>query len=454
MRPVVLVMFALCACAPSKAKRCERFAGEGLETFMAIANGVGDGLAGRDLPDVAVPEDALAKAKEAAISECMKWPDDFVACMTDGDFDSPECQEAYARKEGIVVPNAGRPGPAPEIRAVGKEVGLVCRGVGCVLDDGLEVRSLTGEPIPTKGELVGVFAAEGSDWTMFAADGDVTLVGPTTVTIKAPRAGPDDGFLTPLSVDPSGLALFDDGSMWRATAPFTADAESCWTKLPQVVPENLSTLESHEVIELAHGKLYRGAGSHLVTFAEDSRPRFHLHAKDDLGLPAVCGDTVFVSAAKAAYALDTVRCRSDGPMSPDQIGGNCVKAHFELPETAWARPARIDHMVFFLAEGRIYQMVDLNKGWVAEVEGDALAVVRRGPASLLLAASHWTADHPARLVSIDPASGRVVMQVDLDGSKLSIFDVELAVTNERVAVLTSGNLYSWSTGTLFASGAP
>lgn len=380
MRPVVLVTFALCACAPSKVER--------------------GAPGGRD--------------------------------------DGP------------------RPGPAPDVRALGQDVVLECAGAGCLLWDGSAACTVAGEAVPSKGDLVGVFAADGRDWTMFARDGDVTLVGPTTVTIKAPRAAPDDPLLTPLAVGSTGLVLFDDGSMWRVAPPPHDDAP--WTKLPPVVSGELSTLDAHEVVELAHGKLYRGAGSRLVSFADDSRPRFELFARDDLGLPAVCGDTVFISAAKAAYALDMVRCRSDAPVSPDEIGGNCVKARFELPETAWARPARLANMVFFLADGHIHQMVDLAKGWVAEVDGDALAIVgdatTRGATPLLLASSHCTMDHPARLVSVDPASGRVLMQIDLPGSKMSLFDVALAVTGDRVAAETSGALYTWSVDALVASSQP
>jgi hypothetical protein len=193
-----------------------------------------------------------------------------------------------------------------------------------------------------------------------------------------------------------------------------------------------------------------GGRMHVMEDGEQT-PRFTLRAKDELGVPLVVGDEVFIGAGREALQLSLTKCRSDGPVGPAELTGEgCIVARLELPEVAYARPVRLGEVVYFLADGRVHQMKGGKKGWAAELEGDELIGVERNGKRLLLAASRWTMDHPARLVALDPDSGETLMQVDLPGSEMTIYDVRLARDGDAVLAATSKRLYRWDLSVLEA----
>lgn len=456
---VITITCAAPACSPSKETRCERFAEQGLGMVMALANKVGDKLAGEDVDDVALSSEDEAEVKKKAIEECMSWPDDFVACVTDGDFDSPECREAYAKKEGLVVQVDGKPGPAPTVREIDKDAGLLCEGGRCLVGIEERLQDPEGRDLGA-GRFVGVVEVAGERALLTAHEGELTFVGKATVKAKAPRHAPDDPLTSPLAVSGDGLALFDDGRIRRLTPPLSEACEGCWRDTPWAIGDAYGSPPSAWDFPEIHARADGGAvvwlqGGTLSVFDKDVQaPRFVLRERDALGTPLVVGERVYIGADKEALALALAKCRFDGPLAVAALelaGDGCVEARFTLPETAFSRPQRLGDAVYFLADGRVFQMKGGQKGWAAEVEADALLALERGGKRMLLAAVHWTMDHPARLVALDPDSGQTQMQIDLPSSEMSIFDVALGADGDALYAQTSRRLYRWELDALAAA---
>lgn len=451
----VAVASALQACSPSKATRCERFAEQGLGMVQGLANALGDKVAGEDLPDVALSPEDEAQAKKKAIEVCLTWPDDFVACVTDGDFDSPKCREAYAKKEGVVVRVDAKPGPAPTVREIDDSAALQCHGERCLIDLGERLQDLQGRDLGV-GRFVGVVELAGERVSLTAHEGTLTLRGEATVQIKAPRQGPDGSPTSPLAVSTSGLMLFDDGRIRRLTPPLSEECESCWQATPWVVSDTYgappTALDLPELHPHPGGVVVWLQGGTMAVLAEGTEtPRFVLRERDELGEPLVVGERVYLGAAKEALALSLDKCRFEDRArvaSLELAGEGCLEARLPTTSTAFARPQRLGDAVYFLADGRVFQMKGGLKGWVAEVEADALVGLERGGRHMLLAAVHWTMDHPARLVALDPDSGRTLTQIDLPMSKMSILEVVLGVDGEALYAETSRRLYRWELATL------
>lgn len=455
----ILLWTWLSACSPSKESRCERFAEQGLGMVMAIANEVGDELAGKELEDVALSPEDRALAKKKTIEECMSWPDDFVACMSDGDLDSPKCREAYAKKEGLVVQVDGKPGPAPTMREIGKDAALMCEGGRCLLGVEERLQDLTGQDLGN-GSFVGVLEVEGERVLLTAHEGELAFRGKATVTVKAPRTAPDDPLTSPLAVGEGGLALFDDGRIRRLTPPLSEACEGCWQATPWAIGDAYgsppSAWDFPEIYAVGNGGavVWLQGGSLRVFEKGVEAPRFTLRERDALGAPLVVGERVYIGAGKEALTLSLAKCRSEEPLAVaalEAAGQGCVEGRMPLPETAFARPQRLGDAVYFLADGRIYQMKGGARGWVAEVEGDALLALERGGKRMLWAAVHWTMDHPARLVALDPDTGTTTLQIDLPATEMSIFDVVLGVDGDALYAQSSRRLYRWELDALAAA---
>lgn len=446
-----LALPGLVACGPSKESRCERVAEQGIGMVMAVANEVGDELAGKELEDVALSADDEALARKKAVEECMRWPDDFVTCMSDGDLDSPKCREAYAKKEGLVVEVDGEPGPAPTVREIGKDATLMCEAGRCLLGVEERLEDLAGQDLGA-GSFVGVLEIEGERVLVTAHEGELTFRGRATVRVKAPRTGPDDRLTSPLAVSEGGLALFDDGRIRRLSPPLSEACEGCWHATPWAIgdahgsPPSAWDFPEVHAIDGGGAVVWLQGGSLRVFDAGVEAPRFTLRQRDALGAPLVVGERVYLGAGKEALALSLVKCRYDGPLEVaalEQAGEGCVQGRIALPGTAFVRPQRLGDVIYFLADGRVFQMKGGARGWVADVEGDALVALERGGRCMLLASVRWTMDHPARVVALDPDSGKTVMQNDLPSSEMSMFDVVLGEDGGALYAQTSRHLYRW-----------
>lgn len=201
-----------------------------------------------------------------------------------------------------------------------------------------------------------------------------------------------------------------------------------------------------ELQPFAEGLVVSLRGGRLDVLDKDAQTaRFSQRERDDLGTPLVVGDDLYVGASKEALRLSLARCRFDGTSavaSLELAGQGCVKARFALPETAFARPARLGAAVYFLADGRVHQMIDDREGWVADADVDALLALERDGERLLLAGVRWTMEHPARVVALDPDSGKTLVQIDLPSSEMSIFDVVLGLDGDRLLAHTSRRLFT------------
>ncbi len=461
MRPSPLIVTALlvalaasagaAACAPTKQRRCERYAKDGLGLVMGIANGVARGLGGDDMMPVELGADDRKRAIAKIIEECMTWPDDFVRCMTDGDWESTQCREAYARKEGLVVRVDGAPGPAPTRREIGRDDDLACAGGRCFLNTGdqIERLAMTGDGAAklADGELVGVSEVGGQSFVITAKDGEVTLVGATTTKVAAPRPAPDDPLATPLAASAKGLVLFDDGRVRRLVAP---PCESCFERTPWHFEGYHSAFDYPELYEVRDGILYYSRDKHSLTLlGADGSLRFALRADSMLGEPLVVDERVYLTVEAEALGLDLGQCRSDHALALEDLTAPCVTARMTLSEADGSRPQRLGERVYFLANDRVHELVAGKKGWVAEVEADTFLALEYGGTPMLFAATRWTMDHPARLIALDPATGMTLMHVDVDGEHGLWTDLERDA--DRLVMRVSTNVFSWDLGALKAA---
>lgn len=358
--------------------------------------------------------------------------------------------------QATAVPAAGAPAPRPEVRAVVGDPILECRGGLCVLTGDDTVRSLGGEPLGG-AIFVGVAELDGERRTLTTGDGEVTIGGRETMVITPPRPRPDATLLHPLAITVDRHVLFDDGRIFELTPPLSAACEGCWKPTPWRVEndqgEEPSRWDAPEVYSYSKGLVVWMAGGVLVSLRDgEQMPRMALRAETDLGAPTVVGDDLYVSGDKLALRLSLPSCRAKPGGGPaDLTGEGCVKGRLELPETAYARPAVVRDSAYFLSEGRVYQLHGSEAGWVAEIEGDSILAVEHRGAPMLLATQRWTSEHPARLLALDPESGKTLMQADLEGSEHSITEVALGRSGDAILALTSGRLYRWELDRLRAA---
>ena len=119
----------------------------------------------------------------------------------------------------------------------------------------------------------------------------------------------------------------------------------------------------------------------------------------------------------------------------------CVKA--EHPGT---KPTRLDDAVYFVEGGRVFAVSGGRRSWTVEVDADAVLAVPRA----LLVASYWTADHPARLLLLDPTSGAVRLTMEVP-SRMSITPVALGRDRDTVLMVTNDTLFTWELDALKAA---
>lgn len=439
--PYIVAVTALAACAPSKQRRCERFANDGLGMLMGIATGVATGLGANDTSPIDLNPDDKQRAIAKLIEECMTWPDDYVGCMTDGDFESATCREAYARKEGLVVRVDGSPGPAATEREVAKYDVLECRSGACVIEgEGDVAHDLDGKAL-APGRFVGVITSAGKPTRVLAQDGEIKLVSASSesTTFAAPRTTPDDPFLVPLATTPSGLVLFDDDSVRRFVPPSSFEPTPWRTR-------GAST--SSELHETAGGLLHYNGDSRIEVLAADGTPTFSLSKGYGLGPPLVVGDRVHLGIDKEALSLDLTRCKSVEPVSTADLTAPCVASRIVVAEDIYERPVQLGSAIYFLVGSRIVQVVDGRQGWVAEVEAGSLVGLERDGHRYLFVASYWTMDHPSRLLALDPDSGMTLMQSDIPSDR-SFSSGALERVGEQLAMIGGNRLYRWDVGALF-----
>lgn|GEM_PF-6757822 len=467
---LIIASFVLAACGPSKQRRCERYAKDGLGLVMGLANGVAKGLGGDAVEPVELTRADRDKATVKIIEECMTWPDDFVVCMTDGDWDSVQCREAYARKEGLVVQVDGAAGPPPTRRELGRDDFLVSTRDHSFIDVGAALNSTTqASTRVADGELVGVTEVGGRTFVIATKDGEVSLAtaagdtaslataaaGDTaslamdsTTKVAAPRPAPDDPLAVPLAVSAKGLVLFDDGRVRRLVPP---PCEPCFEETPWRIEGQPSAYDFPELHEVKGGIVYYNRDQRRLTvLGDDGALRFALSGTPTLGEPLVLGDQVYLTVGAEAVGLDLAQCRSDHRLSLDELAAPCLVARTTLSAADESRPQRLGERVFFLADGRVHALAGGKKQWVAEVEADSFIAVERGAATMLFAATRWTMDHPARLVALDPDNGMTRMQIDIDaGGSFASFD--LARDGEWLVMQVSHSLFSWRLDALAAA---
>ncbi len=384
-----------------------------------VADQVAGGITGKNVEDgFELPREDAAAAKREFVATCMTWPDDFVGCMADGDFESERCVAAYAAKEGLVVAGEGKPGPEARSRALGDDAALRCQADRCAIVRMGRVEDLAGQTI-APGSLAGLV---GGTW--FVASDEVN---------------------PPVVSDGGELVLFQDGRVRRRAA---APCDDCWQETPWKLPLGIGF--APELHRLGDRLLYSQIGS-LRLFAADGSVVFALdHA--DLGEPNIGARHVDVGIGDAACTLDLDRCTSDQrrprfeAAHAEQLGGvppcaTCVKA--EHPGT---KPTRLDDAVYFVEGGRVFAVSGGRRSWTVEVDADAVLAV---PGALLVA-SYWTADHPARLLLLDPTSGAVRLTMEVP-SRMSITPVALGRDRDTVLMVTNDTLFTWELDALKAA---
>ena len=404
------------ACAPSKERQCKRIASDGMAIVGQVAGQVTKTLAGKDIELPLEDQDAII---DRLVAECMTWPDDFVACLADGDLESERCLAAYAAKEGLVVAGEGKPGPAARSRPTGADAALTCQVDRCVVERAGRVEDLAGQTL-ADGELAGLARGE---W--IAANDQGVAVGARRLPTLA-AGSPEQA--RPVATDGDALVLFSDGRVRRlAEAP----CDACWQETPWRLDIGIGFAPAlHRVgerllyHEIESMRLFAADGSTLFSFDHTL-----------LEEPIVGERFVDVAVGDAMCRLDMDQCRGELRGLPAEPCGVCVKAGQREPGV---KPARLDDATYFAEGGRVSKLSDGKVVWRVDVDADAVLAV---PGALLVA-SYWTADHPARLLVLDPASGQVRLTMEVP-SRMSIMPITLGRDRDTVVMHTNDTLFVW-----------
>lgn len=122
----------------------------------------------------------------------------------------------------------------------------------------------------------------------------------------------------------------------------------------------------------------------------------------------------------------------------DQAADGRVAATAEQPDT---QPGRLGDATYVVEDGRVSMESGGRRVWTVEVDADAVLTVP-GAAASLFVASYWTADHPARLLVLDPTSGAVRLTMEVP-SRMTLFPVTLGRDRDTIVMVTNDTLFTW-----------
>jgi hypothetical protein len=387
-----------------------------------------------------------AKTVEAAIADCMTWPDDLIACMSDPKrLSSPECKRAGERAAGLVSSEPAAAGPAPRWkRALPFDVVRTLRVANTIVlggDSGILALVAGKVAWATKGSAnAALVEIAGERCVLAVGDKDAACFALATgrVELRAslpPRKAWDDDITFA-----AGAALDDTIILTTSTlAMYALSPPACKRRAPEclAVSGELPDSGADEIVLLPSKARVLSNVSHVYLTDARGAPITTFSGTLVEGITIEPTGRVIVAASKKLLHLDTTACAATGNAPIPIDGSACTTTLFTFKQQPGI-PLVLDDAMITVVDTQLHRVG--SSPWRLEL-GTMSAPILAGDKLYVIAQDG--SQGPVELRAIDPATGTTTWSTILTGST-QLTNAHLVATDTEVVAIVGFNAYGFA----------